>query len=221
MLKFIKRYQPRVSGVFNRTEEGGTSLDLKELASQLISNYGTIGLYLYFVVDTMGVFLPSKSILTLIGVLVDKGVFGFTPVVLTAVSGSLTGVSISYLIGKNIGKPAAEKYGRYIRVTPEKLLQAEKWFTRYGAAVIVFAYFVPVLRHITPYLSGITRLPYWKVILFSAVGASLWVITFVSLGRFLGGNLDKILDTIPPSALLVGILSVTVLYFIKRKISAG
>lgn len=147
-----------------------------------------------------------------------RGVLGFTPVVITAVSGSLTGVSISYFIGKNIGKPAAEKYGRYIRMTPEKLLKAEKWFAKYGAAVIVFAYFVPGLRHITPYLSGITRLPYWKVMLFSAIGAFLWVNTFVYLGRFLGGNWEQILNIINPSTLFVGILLVIVLYFIKRKI---
>lgn len=184
----------------------------------MISSYGYAGLYLYFLFDTMGVFLPSKSILTLIGVLVGRGVLGFTPVVITAVSGSLTGVSISYFIGKNIGKPAAEKYGRYIRMTPEKLLKAEKWFAKYGAAVIVFAYFVPGLRHITPYLSGITRLPYWKVMLFSAIGAFLWVNTFVYLGRFLGGNWEQILNIINPSTLFVGILLVIVLYFIKRKI---
>jgi len=158
----------------------------------LISNYGTFGLYLYFTIDTLGVFLPSKSILTFIGVLVGRGVFGFTPVVLTAVSGSLTGVSISYFIGKNVGKPVAEKYGRVLRITPEKLLKAEKWFKQYGAAVIVFAYFVPGLRNITPYLAGITRLPYWKVILFSAIGAFLWATVFIYLGRFLGGSWDKL-----------------------------
>lgn len=178
--------------------KGEHNLDLKEFASQSISNYGFIGLYLYFVIDTMGVLLPSKSILTLIGVLVGKGVFGFTPVLLTAVSGSLTGVTISYYIGKNIGKPAAEKYGRYIRITPEKLLKAEKWFAKYGAVVIVFAYFAPGLRNITPYLSGITRLPYWKVILFSAIGSFLWVVTFVHLGQYLGGNWEQILNMINP-----------------------
>lgn len=173
--------------------------DLKDYTTQLISNYGTLGLYLYFVFDTMGVFLPSKSILTFIGVLVGRGVFGFTPVVLTAVLGSLTGVSISYLVGKNVGKPVAEKYGRMIGVTPGRLLKAEKWFDKYGSPVIVFAYFIPGLRHVSPYISGITRLPYWKVILFSAIGAFLWVLTFVNLGRLFGGNWDKILNLISPS----------------------
>ena len=157
----------------------------------MISNYGYIGLYLYFVLDTLGIFLPSKSILTLIGVLVGKGVFNFAPVVAAAVSGSLTGVTVSYHIGKNIGRPAADKYGRLVRLTPEKLLKAEKWFGKCGPVVIIFAYFIPGLRHVTPYLSGIMGLPYWKVILFSAAGAVLWVFTFLWLGRFIEANWIK------------------------------
>ncbi|OPX84056.1 DedA family protein [Pelotomaculum sp. PtaB.Bin117] len=166
-------------------------LDLKELAAQFISSHGYTGLYLYFVLDTLGVLLPSKSILTLIGFFVERGILSFVPVVITAVLGSLTGVSVSYFIGRKIGNPFFEKYGRFISVTPEKLLKAEAWAGRYGAPAIVLAYFVPGLRHITPYLSGITRLPYWKVMFFSAAGALLWVTVFINLGLFLGDIWDR------------------------------
>lgn len=155
---------------------------------QLVTNYGYLGLYIYFIIDTLGVLLPSKSILALIGYLIGKGVFSYTHVVAVAVLGSLTGVSVSFAAGRNILQPAAEKYGRRFRITPDKLLKAQKWFGRFGAPFIVLAYFVPGMRHVTPYLCGISRLSFLKVLFFSAIGAFLWVVTFTYIGRLIQEN---------------------------------
>jgi membrane protein DedA with SNARE-associated domain len=155
---------------------------------QLVSNYGYAGLYFYFLVDTLGILLPSKSILALIGFMIGEGVFSYAPVVAAAVLGSLTGVTVSFSIGRNIGHPAAEKYGRRIFITPERLIKAEKWFGKFGAPFIVFAYFVPGMRHVTPYLCGIARLSYYKVIFFSAIGSLMWVVTFTYVGRLIQAN---------------------------------
>lgn len=120
--------------------------------------------------------------------MIGEGVFSYAPVVAAAVLGSLTGVTVSFSIGRNIGQPAAEKYGRRILITPERLIKAEKWFGRFGAPFIVFAYFVPGMRHVTPYLCGISRLSYCKVIFFSAIGSLLWVVTFTYIGRLIQAN---------------------------------
>lgn len=69
---------------------------------QLVTNYGYLGLYIYFIIDTLGVLHPSKSILALIGYLIGKEVYIYTHVVAAAVLGSLTGVSVSFAVGSNI-----------------------------------------------------------------------------------------------------------------------
>lgn len=166
-------------------------------------------------VDTLGVFLPSKTILTFVGVLVGQGVFGLGPVVSTAIAGSLTGVSISYHLGRKLGQPALDKYGKRLRLTPERLRQAEAWFARYGPGFIVVAYFTPGLRHLTPYLAGIARLPFWKTILFSALGAFLWVSAFVYLGSLLAGNWSKITGVLDPYVLAGAVFIALVLYLVR------
>jgi len=145
-----------------------------ELVQQLISDYGYIGLYLFFSGDTMGVFLPSKSVLTFVGVLINKGILSYTGVIIAVVLGSLTGVTISYFIGSKIGKPFACRYGKYVALTDARMAKAENWFNKYGPPVIIVAYFIPGLRHVTPYLMGITCVPYWTVVFFSAIGATLY-----------------------------------------------
>lgn len=108
----------------------------------------------------MVVLLPSKAILTVIGFLVGRGLLYLIPVMFTTVLASMTGVSLYYFIGRKIGTPFFRKYGHFIRLTPERLLKAELLAMRYGAPVIVMSFFMPGLRHITPYLLGITRLPF-------------------------------------------------------------
>lgn len=167
-------------------------LDIRDQALYVISTYKYAGLYAFFVIDTLGVFLPSKTILTMMGMLVQAGQLSFAPLFLSAFTGSLTGFSISYNIGLRVGKPFFLKYGKRLRIKESRIEQAEKWFARFGPAFIIVAYFTPGVRHITPYLSGMAGMSYPRAITFAAIGAALWITAFVSLGRFFGQGIDRV-----------------------------
>lgn len=167
-------------------------MEFKEFALNIIETYKYVGLYFLFIVDTMGVFLPSKTLLTICGILVEQGRLSLLPLVLATLSGSLTGFSTSYFIGLKVGKPLLTKYGKYLHLTPKRYEHAEAWFNKYGPAFIVVAYYTPGLRHVTPYLAGITKMSFIKAFFFALAGASLWILTFVSLGRFLRNNIYEL-----------------------------
>lgn len=198
-------------------------MDLKETAQYIITTYKYPGIYFLFIIDTMGVFLPSKTILTICGLLVQKGQLNLLPLFLSTLGGSLTGFCASYVIGQKVGQPVLARYGKYIFLTPDRYKKAVAWFYRFGPAFILAAYFTPGLRHITPYLAGITKMPFKKVIFYAFTGASLWVLTFVSLGRLLGRYIDlnRILpgQYLPAAALLL--LAATglglIIKYIKRR----
>lgn len=181
----------------------------------LVRQYGYVGLYFLFVVDTLGVFLPSKTMLMISGFLVAQGYLQHFPLFLATLSGSLTGFLTGYTIGVKVGKPFLDKYGRYMHLKPERLEQAEKWFAKYGSAAILVAYFLPGVRHIVPYLSGMAQMPFRKVMSFASLGATLWILTFTSIGRFMGDKwpvLKKMTGDVIGDYLLelVGILVVVI-----------
>ena len=66
-----------------------------------------------------------------------------------------------------------------------------RWFERYGYGLLIVVYFIPGIRHVTGYFSGITKMPYKKFAINSYLGALIWSITFISLGKVLGDNYDK------------------------------
>jgi hypothetical protein len=56
---------------------------------------------------------------------------------------------------------------------------------------LIFAYFIPGVRHITGYFSGITGISYKKFAIYAYTGAAVWTATFISLGKILGEHWKK------------------------------
>lgn len=74
---------------------------------------------------------------------------------------------------------------------PERIERMSKWFSVHGNKLLIIAYFLPVIRHITGYFSGITRLPFRTYALYAYSGSFLWVTTFITLGKLLGPQWEQ------------------------------
>lgn len=160
--------------------------NLEHAAVHFIETYKYVGLYLSLALGILGLPIPDETLMTFAGFKVYQGRLNFILTVLVSVSGSLTGMSLSYLIGNKIGIPFLHKYGKYLHLTPERLDKAEKLFRKYRGKAIITGYFVPGLRHVTAYFAGISELGYGVFLSHAAVGAGVWVLVFVSLGRWVG-----------------------------------
>jgi membrane protein DedA with SNARE-associated domain/rhodanese-related sulfurtransferase len=69
----------------------------------------------------------------------------------------------------------------------ETLLRFERW----GAGAIVVAKFVPGLAIVAPPLAGALRMGWLRFVGLSAIGAALWVGTFLGAGMLLKPQLDR------------------------------
>ena len=56
---------------------------------------------------------------------------------------------------------------------------------------MIIAYFIPGVRHITGYFSGITQIPFRTYALYAYSGAFIWTGTFISLGKLLGPQWEQ------------------------------
>lgn len=109
-------------------------------------------------------------------------------------SGGL-GITVTYWIGKAGGYKLIEKYGKYIHLGPERYKKTAAWFERSGSKLLVFAYFIPGIRHFTGYISGISRMPFRKFIIPAYIGAFYGVFVLLpresvgaSMGEFPSGS---------------------------------
>lgn len=184
-----------------------------------IDQYGYIVLFITLLIELIAAGIPTEILMSYAGFMVYQGRLGYIPAILAAWIGSALGISVAYFIGWRLGAPFFHKYGPKVHLGPERLDKFSNWFSKYGAGLIVVAYFIPGIRHITGYFSGITRFSFAKFATFAYIGAFLWTATFVSLGRALGTQWETLHGAttkyVAIGAIAIGVIIVG-LYIYKR-----
>ncbi len=167
-------------------------MDFKSMVLKLVDLYGYWAVFFTMFIDTLGIPMPSKTMLTLSGYFSQMGILNLYWIFIVAMAGTLGGFASGYNIGRIIGTTFIEKYGHYGGITPEKMARIEKWFNKYGLYAIFIAYFLPVARSAVPYLSGINKVPFIPAISMAVLGAACWIITLISLGFIIGRSRMKL-----------------------------
>jgi membrane protein DedA with SNARE-associated domain len=151
-----------------------------------ITQYGYLAIFSLLMLGIVGLPVPDETLLTFVGYLVYRGNLSLAAAYLTALAGSLCGITLSYTLGRIFGLPLIHRYGRYVRITEEHVTKAHTWFERVGHWGLTFGYFVPGVRHLTAYAAGMSAVTPHMFALFAYAGGAIWVGTFVGLGMVLG-----------------------------------
>jgi membrane protein DedA with SNARE-associated domain len=157
-----------------------------------ITQYGYQAIFLLLVFGIVGLPVPDETLLTFTGYLVYRGNLSLPLAFATALAGSASGITISYVLGRSFGLALLHRYGKYLHLTPERLNRAHAWFERIGHWALTFGYFIPGVRHLTAYAAGITEVEPHQFALFAYSGSILWVSAFLSLGYFLGERWEAV-----------------------------
>jgi membrane protein DedA with SNARE-associated domain len=159
---------------------------MEEQVLHWITQYGYIAIYLCLVFGIIGLPIPDETMMTFSGYLVFTGTLSLPLTFLTALAGSISGITISYALGRFLGITVVHKYGRYFRLDEAHIAKAHGWFDRVGHWALTIGYFIPGVRHFTAYAAGISELSPRTFAIYAYSGSLLWVSTFISLGYFLG-----------------------------------
>lgn len=158
---------------------------------ELLNHYGYIALLVSLTLELIAFPLPGEVLMIYCGFLISQQKLNWILSILVSCSGVMFGVTLSYFIGRTVGAAFFDKYGRYIHMDKERLERISAWFKRYGNKLLVITYFIPGVRHVTGYFSGLTRISYKDFAVNAYIGAFIWTATFISLGKVLGANWEK------------------------------
>lgn len=131
-------------------------------------------------------FLPGDSLLFAIGALAavpESGINLFLIIGLLIVA-AILGDSFNYFTGYKFGAKVFQK--DYWFLKQDHLMQAQKFYEKYGGRTIIYARFIPIVRTFAPFVAGISKMQYNRFILFNVVGAFVWVMGFTLLGYLVG-----------------------------------
>jgi membrane protein DedA with SNARE-associated domain len=109
--------------------------------------------------------------------------------VLAAVAGAIgcnLGSEVAYWVGAKGGRPAIEKYGRYLLISKREIELADRWFEQRGEFIILLARLLPVVRTFIAFPAGVTRMNRTKFHVFTFVGSVPWCLALGYAGQQLG-----------------------------------
>lgn len=132
----------------------------------------------------VGFFLPGDTVLFAAGLACADPAVGVDTQLLAALVGvsAVAGDATGYVLGRRYGRPALERrVGK--RIGPRALARGERFYERYGAAALIAARFIPWVRTLAPLLAGASRMPYPRFAAANVVGAVVWGVGLVLLGR--------------------------------------
>ncbi|MGE5353243.1 MAG: DedA family protein [Acidobacteriota bacterium] len=182
-----------------------------ETINYWIQHYGYGGIYMLLMLGIVGVPVPDETLLALSGFLAFKGELSLIPAFLSGFLGSITGITISYFIGRGFGRVFLEKYGHYIHLTKERLEKAREWFKKIGKWALLFGYFIPGVRHVISLLAGSTKMNYPEFAIYTYVGGFIWASTFISIGYFFGEKWQKIMEAVHHHIIISSIVLILVI----------
>jgi membrane protein DedA with SNARE-associated domain len=162
----------------------------------LYERFGYIGVVIAMTIESCAIPLPSELILPFAGWSVSRGLiepltsapWSYWGAVVAGVLGNTLGSLASYAIGAYGGRPLVERYGKYVLISAHDLELAERHFARFGEVTVFFSRMLPIVRTFISVPAGIARMPLWRFILFSILGAIPWIMLLVWGGMQLGDH---------------------------------
>jgi membrane protein DedA with SNARE-associated domain len=147
--------------------------------AHLIHAYGLLVVAGFIGLESMCIPLPGETALIVGSVIAGRThELSILAVILTATGASLIGRMIGYAIGAQFGYWLLLRYGSYVRITEARIKLGQYLFLKHGAAIIIIAQFIPVLRAIAGILAGANRMPWRRFVVASTIGAALWATLF-------------------------------------------
>jgi membrane protein DedA with SNARE-associated domain len=191
---------------------------LSSLAGPL-DHFGYWAVLLFVMIEDFGVPVPGETILIAASVYAGAGRLNVIMVGVIGFAAAVIGDNIGFAIGHYSGRALVLRWGRYVRLTQERLDKAEAFFNRHGAWIITVARFIEVLRQANGIVAGTTGMRWRRFLAFNTLGAALWAGTWVSLGYLAGRHIDAIYHDITRySYYLLITLAVVLAAYLARRI---
>lgn len=154
---------------------------------------GYFGVGLLMTIESSFLPLPSEIVIPPAAYLASQGKMNLVLIIIFGVLGSILGAIINYVISMSLGrflvyKIAGHRFARFVFISPAKIERAEKYFLTNSKSATFFGRLIPVIRHLISIPAGFSRMHFGSFVLYTALGATIWVSILALLGYFVGAN---------------------------------
>jgi membrane protein DedA with SNARE-associated domain len=192
---------------------------MHEVISWLVQTIGALGypgIFLLMAMESSVIPIPSELVMPPAGYLSQQGQMNMMMAILCGTAGSLVGAYVNYFVAHYFGRPLILKYGKYVWITEEKFSKVERFFKDHGEISTFIARLLPVVRHLISLPAGLAGMNRLKFLLYTILGAGIWVTVLSCIGYFIGANQDLIMKYSHQALIGVSIVSAVIIALYVR-----
>ena len=144
--------------------------------------YGSTGLFFCF-------FIPTGAILFTTGLFTATGVLHYDIIticillIIASILGNLTGYWFGWKTGPLL---YSRKDSRFFK--KKHLNTAESFYRKYGWLALTVGLYLPIIRTFASIVAGMVGLNLRRFILLTTAGSTVWILSFVLTGYFIGSS---------------------------------
>jgi membrane protein DedA with SNARE-associated domain len=191
----------------------------------LLGAIGYPGIFLLMAIEGFGIPIPSELTMPFSGFLASAAggsKFSLPAVIGVGAAGEVFGGAVAYGLGYFGGRPVLERYGRLVLLSPAELERGEIWFGKYGDWVVLVTRLLPAIRSFIALPAGVVRMPFWRFLLFSAIGSIIWTTALALIGHALGQHWQSISSGIRKyDVIIVAVVVILILFAVYKRVTAG
>jgi membrane protein DedA with SNARE-associated domain len=168
--------------------------------------------------ESFGLPLPGETALIACAVLASQGSLAIGWVIVVATLAAIIGDNLGYWVARHGGRPLLERH-RFTRAYAERYLpRGERFFAKHGAKAVFFGRFVAVLRVTAAWIAGLSRMHWWRFLLWNALGGIVWATSVALIAYFLGDAAASAIGKYGLYAAGGAVLFAAIGFFVVRRI---
>jgi len=182
---------------------------------EIVGQMGYIGIFIMMFLESTFFPFPSEVAMVPAGYLASQGSMNLYLAILIGVSGSLAGALFNYYLAKHYGRKAVIRFGKYFFFDEAKLEKMERFFYKHGSFSTLTSRLIPGVRQFISLPAGLSNMPISSFVIYTTVGAGIWVITLALLGYIIGQNQELIQEYLHQIIVIaLGIIIVSTAFYI-------
>ncbi len=205
---------------------------ITQFIENIVETFGVPGISLIALFENLFPLTPSEMLYPMAGKMAYNGKISLVAIVVAGTFGSLVGSLLYYGLGYRMGESGAHEaidhFGtlrifrlKLVLIGVEDFDRGLQLFRRHGAIIVFVARLMPMVHGVVSIPAGVIRMNLLLFILYTTLGAALWIAPLAVLGYWLGNNWRDVLSWMDAyESLLLVLFALGIIYYIARRIRA-
>ena len=162
--------------------------------------------------------VPPGTLIMATSAFAYQGYFDFKFVLLSAIAGNIAGDNVGYWLARKYGVPVLSRIG-FKRILASRRFREVERLVRNRPGFILFISRFEVFTNLSVnIIAGLSKVPYKRYVVFSAIGEICQVTLYGSIGYFFGSNWERIGAAIGHTFLIILVVAIALLIIFWKQI---